>query len=607
MKKRGTTMLLAILVLLSFSTTAFATGNPNIDGGGGGLGSGTSTDSWTPGMDGVRVSIVNAETGAVMGIPIDYTNKNPLSDYHFGKISKIQYRNGRPITPDLSTYQYKNPPQPLPTVVSSNGRSNIENVKRYFGSEGAARMIADDFGITFEMLTSGMYKLFLEPIAYFRFKGQNVAMTAHEAALYDQELSGGLRSRMVDLSHKNLPLAMFLERPDLGFSVFNGNTSGRQSNDTILEYLGMGTITYTEFTEPPEPGEYSIEYRVNTEVITTVVLHTVEEINYDDPVTIKFTMMGVTRQMETPIAIPAGESQIVWCRWTTPPTEQIVTITVETNKGYLSDNVIIANIVDYNKNPPPDPKADDRNDDYRVSPIPTNEERPTARWTLWWADWQEFWEWMPNWLWIEDWRWVSYSYFVATDSFGGGYWETDGYWADYGYTHDFGQWVDFGYWKDNGWWEFFLHIYNFTLTASSAITPDEKVPTASGNTMKSGYGINNTVTTDVSSLWGSTWFYTGAQTAISYLPEFGYETYRRFLDRTTGGLSAQFEFQKNPFSTYNQRSHFTPVWFPNETYTVYTWVFDAWTPAGMLSTNITDSINIQGSVFDDWQITKQSP
>jgi hypothetical protein len=416
---------------------------------------------------------------------------------------------------------------------------------------------------------------------------------------------------MVSLSHQNLPLAMFLERPDLGFSAYSGSTSGAQSNDTILNYLGMGTITYTDFVEPPPPGEYDVEYRTNTEVITTVTLHTIDEINYDNYATVTFRVLGETYEM-TLVVIPKGESQIVWCRWRTPTTEQTVTITIETDRGYLSENVVVANIVDLNKNPPPDPKADDRNDSFNTSPIPNNPQKTSARWSLWWAAWHENWEWIPNWQWIEDWRWVSdlrwisNSYFVPTDAFGGGYWVNDGWWADFGYSYDFGQWVDFGWWEDNGWWDFFTHIYNVSLAATSSITPDENNPTAIGNTMKSGYGINNTVTANVTAWWGSTWFYTGAQSAMSWFPEFRYDTYWRFLDLTTGGTSSRLEFKINPFSTYNQRSHFTPVWYPNGTYTVYTWVFDAWTPDGMLSMNLTGNVNIQGSLFDDWQISPKN-
>lgn len=42
-------------------------------------------------------------------------------------------------------------------------------------------------------------------------------MTATEAALYDQMVSGDLYRRMNALTHQNLPLALFLEVPDLGY------------------------------------------------------------------------------------------------------------------------------------------------------------------------------------------------------------------------------------------------------------------------------------------------------------------------------------------------------------------------------------------------------
>lgn len=55
-------------------------------------------------------------------------------------------------------------------------------------------------------------------------------------------------------------------------------------------------------------------------------------------------------------------------------------------------------------------------------------------------------------------------------------------------------------------------------------------------------------------------------------------------------------------STYNRRTHFTPIWYPDGSYTVNTWVIDCWTPAGMLSVNLTDSLNIRGNLWDDWHI-----
>ena len=78
------------------------------------------------------------------------------------------------------------------------------------------------------------------------------------------------------------------------------------------------------------------------------------------------------------------------------------------------------------------------------------------------------------------------------------------------------------------------------------IQPDDKAPTASGKTMKSGYGINQTVTANVSTNQSSA--VTDAQTAVTYFPEFEYQTYWRLLERNGPVTTAQFEFQNNPYS-----------------------------------------------------------
>ncbi len=91
--------------------------------------------------------------------------------------------------------------------------------------------------------------------------------------------------------------------------------------------------------------------------------------------------------------------------------------------------------------------------------------------------------------------------------------------------------------------------------------------------------------------------------AADYFPEFNYESFWRLLDRISiSSSSSRLEFQKNEYSTYNRRTHFTPIWYPDGSYTVNTWVIDCWTPAGMLSVNLTDSLNIRGNLWDDWHI-----
>ena len=46
--------------------------------------------------------------------------------------------------------------------------------------------------------------------------GVLMAVTATEAALYDQLSGGSLRSRLPSVAFQNLPLALFLEYSDLG-------------------------------------------------------------------------------------------------------------------------------------------------------------------------------------------------------------------------------------------------------------------------------------------------------------------------------------------------------------------------------------------------------
>ena len=155
------------------------------------------------------------------------------------------------------------------------------------------------------------------------------------------------------------------------------------------------------------------------------------------------------------------------------------------------------------------------------------------------------------------------------------------------------------------WWEFDFDRYSASLSASMAITPDAKSPTASGRTLKSGYGIQERVDTHVGTSQASA--VTAAQNAVTYFPEFGYQRYWRLLERMGGGYDMAHEFKENPYSTYNRRTHFTPIWYPDGGYTAYTWLIDCWTPTGMLSMDLTDSVAISGNLWSDWHIAPQNP
>ncbi len=575
--KRLFSVLLALILLCCplSAIPAYAIGDGNVDGGGGGMGDGTSTNSWTPGNEGVRVTVIRASDHAVVTTPIDLTNKKPDNiQSHFGKVCKLSYNSGQGLSPSSAKYSYTNPAQALPKIISTNGTNNIAAIKSYFTDEQVIRSIANLTGMDFDVLTDGDYRLLLEPIAYYKFEGVMIATTATEAALYDKQVGGLLRSKMVSLSHKNLPLAMFLEVADLGYPAWSGSTTTAASDADIISSLGLGIVRFKDAaTEPPNVSAYDYEYRVNTEVITSVTVSGGQS-DPNHPVTVTFNVGGKSMRVSN-VYYPEGDSQIAWIRWTTPSTPQTMTIPVTVSGGGSTRSATItAKIVDLSGNDPPNPVADNRNDSYSRTSVPSKAQKTSASWSVW-RPW-----WKAHWVWHSDWNWYG-------DGKGGGHWEDDGEWVD------------------EGWWEFDLDQYRASLSASMKIQPDEKSPTASGKTMKSGYGINQNVSTNVSTNQSSA--VTGAQNAVTYFPEFGYQTYWRLLERMGSGYSSQFEFQKNPYSTYDRRTHFTPLWFPDGSYTPYTWLIDCWTPDGMLSMNLIDSVTIRGNLWSDWHIAAQNP
>ncbi|MDF2923916.1 MAG: hypothetical protein K0R57_2830 [Paenibacillaceae bacterium] len=539
------------------------------------MGSGTDQNYWNTHDEGVRVTIVRSQDQAPITTPVDLTNRTlPSTVLHFGKISKLDYTNGAFLTPTTTAYTCVQPAKELPYIIQSDqGQASLEEIKSYFTDELVVRYIAEITGVPYDTLINGNYKILLEPIAYITYQGVKMALTATEVALYDQALNGGLRAKFADLSHKNLPLAMFLETPDLGYPAWSGSTNSRVSNEDILSSLGLGIVRFTE-TPPPPPVESAAdyEYRTNTEVITSVFLSTGRQITPNSPATVTFSLMGSTYTVSG-IVIPEGDSQVVWCKWRTPSTPQTVTIQVISSQGVLSQARIQASIVDLDENPPPDPQATDRNDSFILPALPASSAKTSASWGVWSASWHPYWVWISNWVW-------------------------------FGIGNGGGYWVDYGYWKDNGWWDYHWTSYSASLSTQHTIKPSSKTPTASGSTMKSGYGVEIDTTTEVRSNAPSSHL-TGAQTAVTMFPEFHYQTYWRLHERMTNGLTATFKLKPNMYSTYQSRSHFTPLWFPDGPYTPDTLIEDVWTPDGMLFLHVSGSVQISGNLYMDWRIAPQ--
>ena len=557
--KKVLTLLLAFLLIPA--TLAYADGSGNIDGGGGVINGGADGYTWPDvGYDGVRVTLVNAQNGQRASASIDYTNKNvaELSQNicHFGKVSKIDYRAGAALSPQVSGYYYRNPDKEIPLIISGNSKkADMTRIRQYFCSEAAAMMVANDTGIPFSDIKDGKYKMIIEPVIYLIYQHLYFAMTTTEAGLYNRVTGGDLGAHFPTVVMKNLALAIFLERDDLGFSAWKGPTGSARSTQEMITTLGIGIISYKD--SPPIDVTDEKQYRTDTEVITAVTLTASSQKTPDSPAYAKFTINGRTYSHDN-IYIPDGGSQLAWIKWRTPKEPGTITITISSNCT-LSASKIVAKIVDLDKNPPPDPQANDRNDGFSIPAKPSNLNVTSLTWGEWDCWWHEYWIWHSG--------------------------DDD----------------EDGWWEDEGWWEYAWLSYSASLTAEMQTKPDEKSPTAYGKTMKSGYGLNANVSTQIRSSAPSSQI-TGTQNVVAYFPEFKYTTYWRLLKRLNTGYSSTFEFQKNEYSTYGRPCHFSPVWFPDGRYTTYVECIDAWTPAGMLQINLTDDLTIRDSLFSDWHI-----
>lgn len=599
---------LIVLILLSMSAfTVYADGNSNVDGGGGSINHGTQANNW-PGSSyqGVRVTVVDAQSGAVIGNPIDFSNKSmsalPRQIYHFGAVSKIQYRNGAALTLHDSEYVCYKPTNTMPLVISSNNsKASIAAIRRYFCSEGAAAMVAGVMGIDTTELTDGSYKLLIEPVIYLKYNNLFFAMTTTEAGLYNRMVGGDLGAHFPTVVMKNLALALFLEEADMGFEAWGGPRTTARTTEEMISTLGIGIISYKG--TPLADVAYDEIYRTDTDVITAVTLSTVREINNDATATVIFSIDGRDYPV-TGIVIPENGSQLVWVKWHTPAQPRDIVIHISADRGSLSNTVFHANVADLSENPPPDPQADDREDGFRIPPVPQGQSVTSRSWGVWSCRWHAHWVWKPEWVWEDNWEWESNRQFVETGHTAAcpaGCIIKHGEWQDKGKWVNRGKWVDHGEYEDQGWYDYTWTAYSANLSASMRIKPDDKNPTAGEGAMKSGYGINMAVSAQIMSNAPSGHI-TAAQNCVAYFPEFYYKEYWRLLERMDLGYTSTFAFRPNEYSAYGGRTHFTPVWFPDGNYTVYGEVLDVWTPAGMMQICLSDNLIIRDNLFSDWHI-----
>lgn len=255
MRKRILSALLAVMFLFTgLPGTAWAVGEGNMEAGGGQTETVTGDSFWN-GDWGIRFCVVDVASQTVVSATYDAANKSSgYENYrHFGKTNKFDYRGGASLSFQQSDYSWETPDVSIPTIVRTSGAPDIKAIKDYFTDETVIRWIGDVTGMAYDTLISGDYKLFIEPILYYTFDSQKYAMTATEAALFDRAINGLLLRTMGNATHQQLPLSLYLEKSDLGFSKWSGAKTGIQNDTNIINYLGMGIVSFIP-EEDPEPG-----------------------------------------------------------------------------------------------------------------------------------------------------------------------------------------------------------------------------------------------------------------------------------------------------------------------------------------------------------------
>ena len=179
---------------------------------------------------------------------------------------------------------------------------------------------------------------------------------------------------------------------------------------------------------------------------------------------------------------------------------------------------------------------------------------------------------------------------VPTATFNNG---TNARWWQYSYSN--GSYVKKEYAAGNT-------VSNVTLTTPTNPT----AYTSNGKLyMKSGYGFECGYTHSMSTVSG----YDSTSASKCVAPQYFYALFPEYNYAYGTNLCRSFETVsgKKVFvnATGMNRQHFTPVYYPDGEYKFQIVLSDCWTPAGMLTTYKTVTIQIDGNMYDDWYVGRK--
>jgi hypothetical protein len=146
------------------------------------------------------------------------------------------------------------------------------------------------------------------------------------------------------------------------------------------------------------------------------------------------------------------------------------------------------------------------------------------------------------------------------------------------------------------------------LTTAFSILPHERIAYADKpKTMESGFGFTVQCTTTLTTNYDHPEKLVGTQMVWARYPESGYgqlsswQNVRDSLEVKTGAsgdMTTTWQLSVNPYSVTGSRLHYIPLWYPDGEYVAWAQAFYAWSPVGQLYEHKTDTLMIEGDMYD---------
>jgi hypothetical protein len=146
------------------------------------------------------------------------------------------------------------------------------------------------------------------------------------------------------------------------------------------------------------------------------------------------------------------------------------------------------------------------------------------------------------------------------------------------------------------------------LTTTFVISPDERIAESDNpDTMESGFGFGIQCTTTLTTNYDCPEKLVGVQMVWVRYPESAYEQLSEWQNvndsleaeaGSAGDTTVMWQLAVNPYSVTGSRLHYTPLWYPDGEYTALAQAFYAWSPVGQMYDFQTDTLTIDGDMYD---------